>query len=215
MLHNKTIALGLLLLAGALAAGLMTAMAAPAVTSTAGLKPGDKAPAFSLTGTDGQTYALETYLKQGKTVVVEWFNPDCPWVKRFHDSDNTSVKDAYTYAASKGAVWLAVNSSAPGKQGNGVQRNQQARTDYGIAYPVLLDENGATGMAYGAKNTPTLFIINPKGVVVYVGGVDDTKTNEDKPSVNYILTALKQYFSGQAIDPAVTPHYGCSVKYAD
>lgn len=215
MFHIKTTGLSLLLMATVLAAWLITGMAAPAATSTAGLKPGDTAPAFSLSGTDGQTYALETYLKQGKTVVVEWFNPDCPWVKRFHDSANTSVKDAYTYAASKGAVWLAVNSSAPGKQGNGLERNKQARTDYSIAYPVLLDENGATGMAYGAKNTPTLYIINPKGVVVYVGGVDDTKTDEDKPGANYILTALKQYFSGQAVDPAVTPHYGCGVKYAN
>lgn len=215
MFQHKVLGVGMMLLVAALIAMLISAEAAPAAMSTAGIKPGDKAPMFSLAGTDGKTYSLETYLKQGKTVVVEWFNPDCPWVKRFHASENTSVKDAYIYAASKGAVWLAVNSSAPGKQGNGLERNQQARTEYGIAYPVLLDEDGKTGMAYGAKTTPTLFIINPKGEVVYMGGVDDTKTNDDRPGVNYILTALKQYFSGKTVEPTATPHYGCGVKYAN
>lgn len=215
MFQHKALALSSFLLATVLAVGLAAAMAAPTATSTAGLKPGDKAPAFSLPGTDGQTYALETYLKQNKTVVVEWFNPDCPWVRRYHDSANTSLKDASSYAEAKGVVWLAVNSGAPGKQGYGLAHNQQARSDYGMQYPVLLDADGKTGMAYGAKTTPTMYIINPKGVVVYVGGVDDTKTDEDKPGANYILTALKQYFSGKAIDPATAPHYGCSIKYAD
>ncbi len=201
-----------------LMATLLLAMAYVNVSHAAEtLKPGDKAPAFSLQATDGTTHALETYLKQGKTVVVEWFNPDCPWVRRYHDdaSGNTSLQEAHTYAAAQGVVWLAINSGALGKQGYGVERNAQARTEYGIDYPVLLDPAGTVGQAYGALTTPTLFIISPKGVVLSVGGVDDTKTNTDKPGANYILTALKQYFSGKPIDPAITPHYGCGVKYAE
>lgn len=189
----------------------------PAANAAAELVPGIKAPAFSLQATDGQTHALDAYLKQDKTVVVEWFNPDCPWVKRYHDdaSGNTSLVEAYNYAKAQGAVWLAINSNAAGKQGSGVERNTLARTEYGIDYPVLLDPDGTAGRAYGAKTTPTLYIINPQGVVVSIGGVDDTKTNQDKPTTNYILTALKQYFSGQPVEPSITPHFGCSVKYAE
>lgn len=202
----------------ALLAGVTVVLALQLIAhADEGLQPGGKAPSFSLTATDGKVYTLDEYLKQGRTVVLEWFNPDCPWVKRFHDSagSNNSLRDAYKFANSEDMVWLAINSSAVGKQGAGIERNKLATKEYAIAYPVLLDEQGVTGRAYGALTTPTLFIISKKGVVLYRGGVDDTKTNADRPSVNLILTALKQVAAGVKVDPAVTPHYGCSVKYAD
>lgn len=191
--------------------------AGTANAAEAGLKPGDRAPLFTLSDTAGGRHDLAGYLKQGKTVVLEWFNPDCPFVRKYHEGaqPNPSLREAYAYAASKGAVWLAINSGAQGKQGYGQERNAQARRDYGMSYPVLLDASGKTGRAYGAASTPTVYIVSPKGVVVYIGGVDDTQTNQDKPGERYLLKALKQYFNGQKVEPSLTPHPGCGVKYAD
>ncbi|MBN2082539.1 redoxin domain-containing protein [bacterium] len=190
-----------------------TAAQAADDSATAAVKP---APAFELMDTQGQTHKLADYLADGKTVVLEWYNPGCPYVKKYHDgaSANTSMRDAYQFAHQHGVVWLAVNSGAPGMQGHGLELNQQMRAEYGIEYPVLLDESGTVGQAYGATSTPHLFIINPAGEIVYQGGVDDTVLMADQPSGNYVIAALKQLMAGEAVNPAETAHPGCSVKYA-
>jgi len=174
------------------------------------------APAFELTDTMGQTHKLADYLADGQTVVLEWFNPGCPYVKKYHDGENAnpSMREAYAFAKQHGVVWLAVNSGAPGMQGHGLEHNREMRAEYGIDYPVLLDESGTVGRAYGATSTPHLFIINPAGEIVYHGGVDDTVTKNDQPSGNYVIAALTQLMAGEAVHPAETAHPGCSVKYA-
>jgi len=110
-------------------------------------------------------------------------------------------------------VWLAINSGGPGKQGNGLERNQKAIEEYEIVYPVLLDESGEVGQAYGAKTTPHMFIIGLDGVVVYEGAIDDKPDTKDLGETNYVKNALGQMEAGKAVSPAETKPYGCSVKY--
>lgn len=173
---------------------------------------GDKAPDFELTDTRGKLHKLSAYTAQGKTVVLEWFNPDCPFVRKHHEKTR-SMAETRAFAASEGVVWLAVNSAAMGKQGYGKERNEKAIADYKIENPVLLDPTGAVGKAYGAKTTPHMFIVQ-KGVIVYAGAIDDRADAAELGKVNYVRAALTQIKAGKSVDPASTRSYGCSVKYA-
>ncbi len=107
---------------------------------------GEMAPDFTLTDTDGKTHKLSDYTGQGRAIVLEWFNPECPFVKKHHQLTH-SMHETYAFAKEAGVVWLAVNSGAPGKQGNGLEKNIAARKDYGMEYPVLLDESRRGGQA--------------------------------------------------------------------
>ncbi len=137
--------------------------------SPATAKIGEPAPAFSLPDLDGKTITLAELA--GKTVVLEWFNPDCPFVKHAHGEGplKTMAKDQ----TAKGVVWLAINSGAPGKQGTGAERNREAKTEWNLEHPILLDESGTVGHAYGATNTPHMFVIDPQGKLVYAGALDN------------------------------------------
>lgn len=178
-----------------------------------GVTPGATAPDFTLTDTDGKEHSLAKYLKDGKIVVIEWFNPDCPFVKKHHD-DNKTMNDLHKKYSDKGVVFLAINSGAPGKQGAGKERNAKARVDSAIPYPVLLDEKGVTGKAYGAKHTPDMFIITPDGTVAYMGAIDDDPTTKIG-KVNYVAKALDEILAKKPVTTRETKGYGCSVKYAN
>lgn len=176
----------------------------------AGSMSGAKAPDFTLQDLDGKTYRLSELVADGKTVVLEWFNPDCPFVKKHHEKNKTM--EATSKAAGADVVWLAVNSGAPGKQGAGVDRNRKAREDYGIAYPILLDESGVVGRAYGAKTTPAMYVIHD-GAIVYAGAIDDNATPGTLGETNYVSDALAAVKAGKPVAVAETKSYGCSVKY--
>ena len=184
--------------------------ATPAAAAPVQLKIGDQAPDFELTDTAGKAHKLSEYAD--KTVVLEWFNPDCPFVKKHHQK-TTSMHDTQAFAAKQGAIWLAVNSGAPGKQGAGLDRNKKAIEEYKIAYPVLLDESGTVGKSYGAKTTPHMFVIS-KGKIVYAGAIDDRPDAEALGKVNYVREVLTQVTAQKAVNPTETKPYGCSVKYA-
>lgn len=145
---------------------------APAAAATLG----EPAPTFSLPDVEGNTINLADYA--GKTVVLEWFNPDCPFVKYAHDQ----AGPLRTMAKDRGdaIVWLAINSGAPGKQGAGAERNREAKTEYAIEHPILLDEAGTVGRAYGATNTPHMFVIDPSGKLVYAGALDNAPMGKVK-----------------------------------
>jgi peroxiredoxin len=178
-------------------------------------EPGQVAPGFTLTDTEGKKHSLSDYLKEKKVVVLEWFNPDCPVVKSYHEPDSRpAIKDAVAFARENGAVWLAVNSGAPGAQGNGLEKNQQARGAYGIDYPVLIDESGEVGHSYGASATPHIFVISADGVVVYNGAPDDSGWKGGAATRNYIIDALSAELAGQPVATPKTTAVGCSVKYA-
>ncbi len=174
---------------------------------------GALAPDFTLTDTEGNEHTLSTYIADGKVVVLEWFNPECPFVKKHHVK-TSSMSDTYAAAVEhENVVWLAINSGGAGKQGNGLELNQEAREEYGMDYPVLLDEDGMVGRAYEAKTTPQMYVISETGMLIYVGAIDDNKDVATLGETNYVNECLSGYFSGE-YEPTQNKSYGCSVKYA-
>jgi len=173
-------------------------------------KPGDVAPTFTLTDTEGKTYSLDSHA--GKIVVLEWFNPTCPFVVKQHQVTKTINDLARTYSA-KGVVFYGINSGAPGNDGSGVEINAKARKDWGIEFPILLDESGDTGKAYGAKNTPLMVVIGTDGKIAYWGAIDDDSSAKTPGKTNYVAKALDEILAGKPVTTKETRPYGCSVKY--
>ena len=186
----------------------------PLVDPAAVAAVGQPAPDFTLAAADGSTVKLSDF--KGKRVVLEWFNPECPFVKAAHDTG--PLKDLAGRTTATGVVWLAINSGAPGKQGHGAERNKQAAGEWKLAHPILLDETGAVGKAYGATNTPHLYLIDDKGVLVYRGGLDNapmgTPDPPDSPRVAHLEDALAAITAGKTVAAPETRAWGCSVKYA-
>jgi peroxiredoxin len=188
--------------------------AAPVPAPAAHLEVGKPAPGFSLEDYEGKTHQLAEL--RGKTVVLEWFNPDCPFVKASHTKG--SLKGLAKRWTEKGVVWLAVNSAAPGKQGHAPERVAAGKKAFEMDHPVLADASGAVGRLYGATNTPHLFVIDPQGVLVYRGAIDNSADGEgESPAggtlINYVDVALQALAAGKPIETKETRAYGCSVKY--
>lgn len=183
--------------------------------STDGVKVGDAAPAFTLKDTDGKEHTLAEL--KGKVVVLEWFNPECPFIVKHHSEakKNMTFNKLYDDYNSKGVVFLAINSSAAGKQGNGLELNKKMKTEYKLPYPILLDESGDVGHAYGAKTTPHCFVINAEGKVAYMGAIDNNKNIDKAGDKNYVKAALDEILAGKPVTEATTASYGCGVKYSN
>jgi hypothetical protein len=204
----KTIAQSVLFVAACAAA-----LIAPA--ARAAVEVGQPAPNFTLTDIDGHTHSLADY--KGKTVVLEWNNPDCPIVKKHYDSEN--IPKLQRDATKDGVVWLIVNSGAPGLQGGDYSaadlkawlgEHHAAPTSY------LRDPSGKIGHLYHAQTTPHMFVIKADGTLAYAGAIDSipSANKSDIPkATNYIQTALGAIKAGQPIEQAQTKPYGCAVKY--
>lgn len=195
-------------------AGLCIGMMSLTNVARAGVAVGQPAPAFTLTDSSGESRSLSDFA--GSWVVLEWVNPDCPFVRKHYDSGNIQRLQA-TYAA-QDVVWLSVNSSAPGKQGHLTPESAQAFLAQRQAAPtaLLLDSDGAVGRLYGAKTTPHMFIINPEGIVAYNGAIDDRPSvdpDDVDGATNYVMQALAEAQAGQPVSVSSTQPYGCSVKY--
>ena len=176
---------------------------------------GKPAPDFTLKDLDGKDVKLSSF--KGKTVVLEWFNPGCPFVKASHTKG--SLKEAAKKHTKNGVVWLAVNSGAAGKQGAGVEANREGAKTFSLEHPILLDETGDIGRTYGATNTPHMMVIDDKGTLVYRGAIDNSPDGEgESPAggklVSYVDEAIAAIASGKAPSTTETKAYGCSVKYA-
>ncbi|MEZ4385610.1 MAG: thioredoxin family protein [Nannocystaceae bacterium] len=175
---------------------------------------GKTAPAFTLKDVDGNEHALESY--RGKTVVLEWFNPECPFVKHAHGEGElkTMAKDV----ASDSLVWLSINSGAPGKQGHGAEATKAGMATFAMTNPVLLDETGEVGHRYGAEKTPHMFVIDGEGTLIYRGAIDNAPMGVVRDTgadmINYVAAALADLKEGRPVGTAESPAYGCSVKYA-
>jgi peroxiredoxin len=175
---------------------------------------GLKAPIFSLKDMNSKIVSLSDFKK--KYVVLEWTNHGCPFVKKHYNSNN--MQSIQKKIVSKDTVWLSIISSANGKQGHSTPA--KALSDYkemkSNATSVLLDTDGKVGGMYGAKTTPHMFIINPKGIVIYEGAIDSIasadKTDIDNAN-NFILSAFQEIRSGKEVSTKKTKPYGCSVKY--
>lgn len=197
---------GWLLLGGC--SGSMVASSEVEAASQA--RVGAPAPDFTLTDLAGQEHTLSSY--RGKTVVLEWFNPGCPYVIFSHGQG--PLKDQARRTMNDETVWLAINSGAPGKQGHGLDVNRGARAEWRITNPVLLDEEGTVGRAYGAATTPHMYIVDPEGVLRYQGALDNAPRGQASGEpINYVEAALADLAAGRPVKVANTKPYGCSVKY--
>lgn len=181
------------------------------MTALAGdVAPGEKAPNFSLPDLDGKVLELESL--RGQTVVLEWFNPGCPFVVYAHEEG--PLKDMARRHTADGVVWLAINSGAPGKQGHGVTANKDAARTWTMSHPVLLDEKGEVGQMYGAKTTPQMVVIDPLGVIQYAGALDNAPLGRAQGrTINYVESALEDLAASREVKTSHTKPYGCSVKY--
>jgi peroxiredoxin len=175
---------------------------------------GKPAPAFSAKNIKGETVSLAEY--KGKTVVLEWLNFDCPFVKKHYSSGNMQKLQAE--AATKGVVWISINSSAEGKQGycSPEKMTECVAREKSKAAQVVLDSSGVVGKSYAAKVTPHLFIINKAGVLVYDGAID-SKSSTDAADVatadKLFANALEAVVAGKEVTNAKNKPYGCGVKY--
>ncbi|MGF1456480.1 MAG: redoxin family protein [Alphaproteobacteria bacterium] len=189
-------------------AAMGVSMAAPDVNKAA--------PDFTGTTSDGGTFTLSSMAKEGRKVILEWTNHDCPYVRKHYDTDN--MQSLQEDAAERDVVWVTVISSAPGKQGHVSAQEANALTEKRNASPdyVILDESGDIGRLYDAKTTPHMYIVDEDGVLRYMGAIDDKPTSR-KSTVegarNYVRIALGELEAGEAVTEAVTTPYGCSVKY--
>ncbi len=181
----------------------------------AAVAPGLPAPDFTLTGVDGTAVKLSQ--QRGKYVVLEWFNSECPFVQKHYNSGNMQKLQAkYT---DKGIVWLAINSTNPQHSNyRDAKRSRQIMSDW-KAKPdsLLLDPGGTVGRAYGARTTPHMYVIDPEGKLVYMGGIDDkpSVSARDIPGAkNYVVAALDDLLAGRSVSDNDTRPYGCSIKYA-
>src|ERR1700733_5530001 len=181
----------------------------------AGVEVGQSVPDFSFPDTNGQTHQLSQY--KGKWVVLEWYQPDCPFVKKHYGSGNMqALQKEFT---AKGVVWFSIDSSAPGEEGNypADKLNQIAKQDRSGRTALLLDPDGAVGRLYEAKTTPDMYIIDPKGILVYKGAIDNKQSTDladVKTATNYVKIALDAAMAGKTVPTTATQPYGCSVKYA-
>jgi len=179
-------------------------------------KVGEPAPDFTGSASSGQAIHLSDY--RGKYVVLEWHNNGCPFVGKQYNSGNMQRLEKQWI--SRGVVWLTMESSAPGKQGyvTASQENEYLAKVQASPTAALLDPTGAIGHLYDAKTSPHMFVINPQGILIYDGAIDDkptTDVNDVPAATNYVSLALEQAMAGKPVATPVTRPYGCSVKYVD
>ncbi len=193
-----------------------TALAVIAAPASGAAVVGKPAPLFKAADVNGKAVSLADF--RGKTVVIEWNNPECPFVKKHYGSGN--MQKAQAAAAKEGVVWLTVNSGAPGKQGHvsGAQAKSHLAQSGARPTHYLLDPRGVVGKLYDAKTTPHMYIVNKAGTLVYAGGIDDKPTPRPADisgARNHVLAALSEIKAGKAVSVATSRPYGCAVKYSD
>jgi peroxiredoxin len=204
------------MLAAAAAGGAAALVAGCAAPASAAPVVGQPAPNFKAADANGKPVSLSDF--RGKTVVLEWNNPGCPFVKKHYGSGNMQKTQAA--AAKDGVVWLSINSGAPGKQGhmNGAEAKAFVAQSGARPTAYLLDPNGVVGKTYDAKTTPHMYIVNKSGALVYAGGIDDKPTPNPADVAgarNHVLAALAELKAGKPVSVATSRPYGCSVKYKD
>jgi len=176
---------------------------------------GQPAPDFTLQGGDGKSHSLADY--SGKYVVLEWTNPRCPFVHKFYDSG--TMQKLQKEETAKGVIWLRINSGAKDQEGYQSPADLAAyeKAHHVASTESLLDPDGKVGHMYGARTTPHMFVINPKGVLIYAGGIDNTPSTDPATiatATNYVTTALDEAMAGKPVTTPTAQPYGCSVKYA-
>ncbi len=179
---------------------------------------GQNAPDFTAKDTAGKAVKLADF--KGKHVVLEWVNPNCPFVKKHYEASANMQETQKEVLAKKDTVWLAINSTTTTHQDymtpSALEAWMKARAAKTTA--VLMDESGAIGKSYGAKTTPHMYILDPKGTLIYAGGIDSIRSSnvsDIAKATNYVKVAMDQTLSGKAIATPTSVPYGCSIKYKD
>ena len=195
---------------------VMVIAAAIPVACWAQAVPGQAAPALSLADVNGRTVNLADF--RGKHVVVEWNNPNCPFVRKHYDSGN--MQGLQKKLAAPDLVWLTVNSTANGHSDYMPPQALAGWLKKAGATPtaVLMDADGKAGRNYGARTTPHMYVIDPQGRVAYAGAIDDKRSAnpaDAKTARNYVTQAMSELRAGKPVSVASTVPYGCSVKYQD
>lgn len=169
---------------------------------------GKAAPAFALVDEAGTKHDLSQY--KGKTVVLEWTCPTCPYVERHYEAK--TMASTHEKVGTEDVVWLAIDST---KAERAVDLKEWKAKE-GFSYPVLLDRDGATGKAYGAKTTPHMYVIDPEGVLRYQGAIDNNDRGKlpEGEVKNFVIDAVNAIKEGKDLEQSETKPYGCSVKYA-
>jgi peroxiredoxin len=178
-------------------------------------KVGAKAPQFSLPDANGRTHSLDQY--KGKYVVLEWFNPGCPFVQKHYKSHN--MQELQKKFTGKNVVWLTIDSSAPGAEGYlTAEEAKRQMAEWNMnSTALLLDPQGKVGHEYGATNTPHMYVIDPDGKLIYSGAIDNkpsTDPEDIKGATNYVQVALEEAMAGKPVSNPTSRAYGCSIKYA-
>ena len=180
----------------------------------AAVENGKASSNFTLTDTHGKIHRLTDY--KGKFVVLEWFNPDCPFIKKHYNSGN--MQKLQKKYVKQGVIWLSIDSSAKGKEGaySPAKINQWAKKHKDGSTALFLDSKGKVARLYGAKTTPHMFIINPQGILIYQGAIDSIASTDPADiaqAKNYVQAALYEAVAKKTVSTPVTKSYGCSVKY--
>jgi peroxiredoxin len=175
---------------------------------------GQAAPEFTAVDTYGKTHSLSQY--RGKWVVLEWLNHGCPYVRKHYGGN--AMQALQKKYAEKGVIWLSIVSSAPGKQGHhsNEEANELTKEKGAAPHAVLIDESGTVGGIYRALTTPHMFVINPEGTLLYMGGIDDKPTSraEDLQGARpHVDIALQEAMAGKPVTVPTSQPYGCNVKY--
>ena len=175
---------------------------------------GDPAPGFTLTNTQGERVSLSDF--RGQHVVLEWTNHLCPFVQKHYRSGNMQAQQRE--AAEQDVAWLSIISSAPGKQGHvsGSEAMRIAAEHEAAPTHILLDADGQVGRSYGAKTTPHMYVIDPQGDLIYMGGIDSIPSADSADvakATQYVRVALNEALAGKPVSESNTRPYGCSVKY--
>ena len=187
------------------------AVALGTVLAHASVSVGQPAPDFHVKDTSGKEQSLSAY--KGKFVVLEWVNPECPFVKKHYDSSN--MQATQKAAESKGVVWLSVSTASAGDR-SAAELAAWVKQKGAVPTATLLDDGGTVAKAYGARTTPHMYVINPQGKLVYAGAIDSKATANPadvKSATNYVTVALDEALAGKAVSKATSEPYGCSVKY--
>ncbi|MDX2119181.1 MAG: redoxin domain-containing protein [Planctomycetota bacterium] len=174
---------------------------------------GSLAPDFILKDTDGKDVKLSDLTAAGNIVVIQWFNPGCPFVVKHYEKAKTFNDMAKAWEGKK-VVMVGINSGAPGKEGAGKDASVAAKKKWNMNYAVLLDEDGKVGKAYGAKNTPAMYVVAADGKLAYAGAIDDDSSMNGIGKTNYVTKAVDELLAGKPVSVPSTKPYGCSVKYA-
>ena len=211
---KRTLAITSLLTLALLVAVGCTADAAPRPAPENAPAVGKAAPEFTAVDTYGKSHALSQY--RGKWVVLEWLNHGCPYVRKHYNGN--AMQALQKKYADKGVVWLSIVSSAPGKQGHHSNDEANALTKEKGAAPhaVLVDESGTVGRMYDARTTPHMFVINPQGTLMYMGGIDDkpsARASDLQGARQHVDIALQEAMAGKPVSVPTSQPYGCNVKY--